>query len=554
MTGFKQIAVYFFVLLLSAGLLTGIYFTEQGLDEQVRTNHLRFEGDVNSAPPLVAITTMALGSFRGLIADVLWIRADNLKDQGNYIETVQLANWITDLQPTFSGMTVYLAWDMAYNISVTCSRREDRWRWVQEGIRLIRDKALAYNPEDPDLYADLAWTFQHKMGQALDDANQYYKNQWGLGMNRIIGVSPDWEKYQGRPLGEKAFSERWDKNHPLWKIEPGITDFRSLLAFYMEKDALPESFAASLGAEEYDALNWIMRANWLHANTKMDPAVILEINTEYGDLDWRTMEAQSIYWSVVALKKMPEHHSLRCERMITQALAISFVNGRFVYFDDETMGRVIQMPNLGLADAALKAYNQAYETNKTVSFLSARQNFYKDAIVLLYSYGREKEARAYYEAYKNDEIAVLKETNPNAPPPKFPPFAEFAKREWEDDIRNANNMRISGLLLSRLVEMFRYLGEGDFEAARQFQEQARFIYDDYGRSINTDAKRVERVGLAPFDQYITYAYIVLANMLTPAEKAQLDAYIGEMVRQEAQAREEAEARAAAEAAAASQLR
>ena len=80
MTRFKQIVIYFLVAVVSALLLFGISRVENSMDIQVKEHHLRFEGDVNSAPPLVAITTMALGSFRGLLADVLWIRANNLKD------------------------------------------------------------------------------------------------------------------------------------------------------------------------------------------------------------------------------------------------------------------------------------------------------------------------------------------------------------------------------------------------------------------------------------------------------------------------------------------
>ena len=40
--------------------------------------------------------------FRGLIANALWIRANDLQQDGKYFEMVQLADWITKLEPTLT--------------------------------------------------------------------------------------------------------------------------------------------------------------------------------------------------------------------------------------------------------------------------------------------------------------------------------------------------------------------------------------------------------------------------------------------------------------------
>src|SRR4051812_45043764 len=52
----------------------------------------------SNAPPVLAFTTVALGGFRGLIANALWIRANDLQQDGKYFEMVQLADWITKLE------------------------------------------------------------------------------------------------------------------------------------------------------------------------------------------------------------------------------------------------------------------------------------------------------------------------------------------------------------------------------------------------------------------------------------------------------------------------
>src|SRR5271163_509329 len=142
---------------------------------------------LENAPPLLAFTTVALGGFRGLISNFLWIRANDLQQDDKFFEAAQLANWITDLEPHYSQVWAYEGWNMAWNISVKFTDPNDRWRWVTNGMVLLRDRGLQYNPDNVIIYQQLAWIFQNKMGEYLDDANNYYKEQWAMEMNPYFG-------------------------------------------------------------------------------------------------------------------------------------------------------------------------------------------------------------------------------------------------------------------------------------------------------------------------------------------------------------------------------
>src|SRR5687767_15736423 len=74
------------------------------------------EGD----PPEVAIG-IAMGAFRGLFVNMLWMRANDRKNEGRYYDAVDLARTITKLQPRFPRVWVFHAWNLAYNISVARS-------------------------------------------------------------------------------------------------------------------------------------------------------------------------------------------------------------------------------------------------------------------------------------------------------------------------------------------------------------------------------------------------------------------------------------------------
>src|SRR5881396_4291865 len=174
------------LLLLAVLLLLGVSRVQSSLNRDRESLGLTRIQPLENAPPVLAFTTVALGGFRGLIANALWIRAIDLQEQDKYFEKVQLADWITKLQPHFVTVWTHQAWDMAYNISIKFSNPRDRWQWVQRGIELLRDEALKYNPDEPLIYRELGWIFQHKIGVDLDDAHLYYKSEWAREMDEVL--------------------------------------------------------------------------------------------------------------------------------------------------------------------------------------------------------------------------------------------------------------------------------------------------------------------------------------------------------------------------------
>src|SRR5437867_5087874 len=114
------------LLLLAAVLFVGAARVQRSLNVDRDRLGLTRVTPLENAPPVLVFTTVALGGFRGLIANALWVRAMELQDQDKYFEKVQLADWITKLQPHFTTVWVVQAWDMAYNISIKFSDPRDR--------------------------------------------------------------------------------------------------------------------------------------------------------------------------------------------------------------------------------------------------------------------------------------------------------------------------------------------------------------------------------------------------------------------------------------------
>ena len=116
----------FLLLGLAAVLFVGVSQIQKALNRDRKELGLTRVEPLDNAPPVLAFTTVALGGFRGLIANALWIRASDLQDEDKFFEMAQLADWITKLEPHYVQVWLVQGWNMAYNISVKFKDFHDR--------------------------------------------------------------------------------------------------------------------------------------------------------------------------------------------------------------------------------------------------------------------------------------------------------------------------------------------------------------------------------------------------------------------------------------------
>jgi len=397
---------------------------------QRRLNHQRADlgltrmAPLENAPPVLAFTTVALGGFRGLIANALWIRANDLQMEDRFFEQVQLADWITKLEPTFTQVWVVQAWNMAYNISVKFRDPYDRWRWVQRGIELLRDDGLKYNPREALIYRELAWFFQHKMGQNLDDAHLIYKYEWANEMTRALGG--------GRPNYDELLDPKTDE------------------------------------ARE--------RARQLREKYKMDPALMKKADDLYGPLEWRLPEASAIYWAMVGLEKSTKQDLITLRRVIYQSLHASVLRGRIVVA--HTNGTYVFGPDLSKIALAHDGYENmlAEETEKPIVVTRAHRNFLKEAVYLLYTHNRLAEANRW--------MVVLKQKYPEAVPADQS-VETFALKRMTENITELNHNRVKAMLEGLIRQHFEHLAIDDDERAAGFLLRTRNLWAFYDSSIQS---------------------------------------------------------------------
>ncbi|MFW6133719.1 MAG: hypothetical protein ACOC8F_07460 [Planctomycetota bacterium] len=181
------------IIFVAAGgvLLVGASLLRAPLDEISESAGLVAPGNVVAEEhPQLAVWTTAFGGLRAPVVAALWIRAEQHKQAGRVFDAMQLADLICQLQPRFAGVWSYHSWNMAWNISVKARTPEERWLWVTNGMRLLRDRGIPLNPRSLILYKELAWIFYSKMGGHTDEMHMHYKKRWADEMQRLLGAPP----------------------------------------------------------------------------------------------------------------------------------------------------------------------------------------------------------------------------------------------------------------------------------------------------------------------------------------------------------------------------
>jgi len=494
---------------------------------------------IENAPPGLAFATVAMGAFRGIVVDILWMRADKLKEEGQFFDAKQLAEWITTLQPRFAAVWDFQGWNMAYNISVAmpASQWEERWRWVRNGYELLRDKAIVQNPHSIQLYRSLAWIFQHKIGGVSDDCHKHYKRELAFAMRSMLK-----ERFRQGALSQEDFLDMIDAQQSLVQVmqDPEVArlvnglrdsderfrDNSELAGNYISLRQVPERFEAGanevindfLGREalsKFDifARTWLLRNKW-----KMDPAFMYELNEKYGPIDendpnirlplnWEHPDAHAIYWAEQGLetagkKGVYSIDEKNTDRIVFHSLQKLFRMGKIIIYPvSDGPPSVFLRPDLTMFDSCNQAWiakidkYEALENSNPKAVRGGHKNMLENATLLFYQAGHIKKAGEIYNELRKRYMRKEYEDG----------LLVFVQKLMREEIKDLEIHDARELLLMSLREAyFQYaIGEDDMASSRE--DWAKQLYDMYVRQFGDYA--VRRVDLPSFSMARYLAFI-----------------------------------------------
>jgi hypothetical protein len=476
-------------------------FIVPALVEDAERHTLRYtDSSIDNAPPIVAIGT-AIGALRGLIVDWLWIKVNMMQDQGRYYDILEDARLITKLQPRFAPVWTFHGHNMAYNLSVQTSTPEERWEWVRKGIDLLRNEGLRYNPNELQLYKDLAFWHDHKIEGTSDDAHTIYKREFAKEWHELLGEPPrTWDErikwieaiadapsslrilLQTNPQAAEVEARLQAELGPLLPddadpmsrellrmlsmidaIEGASYTARALdLAGMLESrgDAVMTTLATMRAdpelAEGWDALLAQMRRQYLVDDYNMDPELMAEYTRDFGPIDWRHPQSHALYWSRTGSKKAERrlsegkiHHAINTDRQQLHSLQALARGGRVMYdpFSPVMPGR---FPEVDFIDSTSKLFDDLYVKYYDArgmggeTFLEFIKNFLGHNIRVAYRQGEIERAQKLYEAL--DERFGRGAFPPN--PAYSRPIDVFVREIGQDEYDRQPYVAISDVLAS----------------------------------------------------------------------------------------------------------
>ena len=161
-------------------LFIPVVFLQRSIDPLYRKNY---------APPSQKALTSATGQlplefalgaftgFREAIAGLLWVRCDEFFHTGDYEAIMPLIRVITWLDPHQIDVYETGAWHMDYNFTDS-SERSDR-RYIPLSLSLLSE-GISNNPDEPDLYADMAFVHYFRKIQDFPQSSQWFGKGWDV--------------------------------------------------------------------------------------------------------------------------------------------------------------------------------------------------------------------------------------------------------------------------------------------------------------------------------------------------------------------------------------
>lgn len=139
----------------------------------------------------------ALGGFRGLAANVLWMQAQAGWETQEWARVRTCVEMATTLQPRTAFFWDFGAWHLAWNASIAIEhhereadpvrRRREALHWVEAGRQLL-ERGTATMPEKSVLWIRLAELYDQRLQDPLRAAEYY----------RIAATRPDAPSYPRR--------------------------------------------------------------------------------------------------------------------------------------------------------------------------------------------------------------------------------------------------------------------------------------------------------------------------------------------------------------------
>ena len=459
------------------------------------------EKTIGELPPSLQVTSVALGPMKGLLADIIWWRAERMLENKEFFESLQLAEWLTALQPTYESVWEYQGFNLAFNISKNFTDVEERWKWILAGIEILRDRGLVYNPDwenNRKIRAEIVNIFYRKLAEVSDVEAQRFQDKWTLIMLKYLD--------SGNAEELTLIKDAYKDLNSLVRDEDVISlsnrlNLNSNALSKMVIESPPNLSSLVAESPQTKSFNSAIRKIYrftqrrrLKEELNMDIDRMIKIDTDYGPLDWRTHQAQLIYWGAEDNIKNTDQAAFKYSQIVRAAMVTSFYNGRILFSEDRSY--FMRTHNLEMVPRildyftfALSEYDAGSRDYKMAD--NAKRDFLERAAVICYNYNQMDAANSLFEQYKG----YLERDG------RTMSFEQFIVQGMERSLKQENYKSRRAFLESIITKALEDAALGEWGRYQGYTKLIRMIYKMHQRKHANSPARL----LPPLNEIINSA-------------------------------------------------
>jgi hypothetical protein len=140
------------------------------------------ESEKTLASLSVTFPRLTFGGMRGIVSSLIWIQAEDDKNERRWTDLETKYDLIGALQPYFASVYIYHSWNQAYNLSAQFQDEQVKYKWVLDGIVYLY-KGDDFNPANSDLLQEASQLFSQKLGLAAERI--VYRETWRKDLTRL---------------------------------------------------------------------------------------------------------------------------------------------------------------------------------------------------------------------------------------------------------------------------------------------------------------------------------------------------------------------------------
>ena len=471
--------------------LMGLFFNTKRLNQFHRSTNLNRMINNAEIPLSLSITTFALGPLRALIVDSLWWRAIRQQDRGEYFDALQLADWITKMQPTYASVWAFHGWNMSYNVAHDFTNKEDRWQWILRALQLLRNEGLRYNPDNTIIRHELARIFFDRIGSKVDPDAEYFKNQWAFKMmqyfssgtreelERLSQAASSLQELQERPYVKEYAEEAANQDFDVFNFTENIprkTGYNVNMGKHIRTQASHEIF------DYYKRFK-------IERDLKLDIKKVLEIDRRYGPFDWRLHQAHTIYWAAEDNFEDFMKGGVNYAKIVRQSMMESFYEGRL--FHNPVKNVITRTNNLQIIGKIHDYVEYLLENQFSPGVDKIHKDFLDSAIAILYTFNQHKLSRQLFEHYKED---YLKGGSVS--------YEIFIMQRLRKTLANRHSDEVSSSLVEAAIyQSFEWLDLGEYDRSNGYYNFAKLMWQSHQNKHQNNSAKL----FPPFDQILQSA-------------------------------------------------